>query len=66
MPYCYLRAGTTLCAVEGIRLSFALQGPLLLGHFHPRFCDRHSHKESLWSAHKTARKYKADLCDSPR
>lgn len=60
------RAGITLGAVEGRRLSFALQGTPLLGHFHPRFCDKHSYKESPWCAHKTARKCRADLSDSPR
>ena len=62
----YFRAGITLGAVEGRRLSFALRGTLLLRHFHPRFCDKHSHKESPWCAHKTARKCKANLSDSPR
>ena len=62
----YFRAGITLGAIEGRRLSFALKGTPLLGHFHLRFCDKHSHKESPWCSHKTVRKCKADLSDSPR
>lgn len=62
----YFRAGITLGAIEGRRLSFALKVTPLLGHFHPRFCDKYSNKESPWCSHKTVRKCKADLSDSPR
>ena len=66
MPYCLLQGRHHTWCYRRKKIVFALKGTPLLGHFHLRFCDKHSHKESPWCSHKTVRKCKADLSDSPR